>query len=102
MQINFVWAEFSGYIYNFYYGRSGKDYEFKWPDENRSREKSVVAGRQVRIWRNIQNLEKYRWPNPPMKRILGSRGLNLIGERQTLGCVFKMAVFNLLKHASSH
>ena len=59
MQINFVWAEFSGYIYNFYYGRSGKDYEFKWPDENRSREKSVVAGRQVRIWRNIQNLEKY-------------------------------------------
>ena len=37
-----------------------------------------------------------------MKRISGSRGLNLIGERQTLGCVFKMAVFNLLKHASSH
>lgn len=37
-----------------------------------------------------------------MKRILGSRRLNLIGERQTSGCVFKMAVFNLWKHASSH
>lgn len=53
MQINFIWAEFSGYIYNLStMAGLEKTYEFKWPDENRSREKNVVVGRQVRIWRN--------------------------------------------------